>query len=150
VRDARLTARLPGTDQRGPGWNNLYAREGNAGRNLPPAQLRTFRPASVTTSGARENIFAGSDGNVFRRSDAGWQMNRGTGSWSAVDRVPDAYPSYRSAPSETHLGGFGRPEAGLDQHFAARSEGAARSATIHSFSGGGFHGGGGFRGGGRR
>jgi hypothetical protein len=146
-----LEARMPGMDHRGPGWNNLYSRDGNAGRNISAARLRAFTPAKVVT-GQRDNVFAGSDGRVFRRSGTGWEEQRGGGrAWSGVDRVPEAQPSYHPAPAPVHINpGFARPEAGLDQHFAARSEGAMRSAPAPSFNrgGGGFRGGGGSRGGG--
>jgi len=145
-RDAGLTPRMPGTDRGGPGWNNLYARDGNAGRNTSSARLRSSAPARIVSS-PRDNVFAGSDGNVFRRSSSGWEQYRGAGStWSGVDRVPDAYPTYRPAPTATGLGGsFARPEAGLDQHFNARFRGNFRSGTSYGFRGGGFHGGGGRR-----
>jgi len=149
-RGAGLTARMPDTEHRGPGWNNLYARGGNAGRNLPAARLRQFTAARVA-GGARDNVFAGSDGRVFRRSNAGWEEHAGAGAWSGIGRVPYAQPTYRSEPSAAHFGGsFARPEAGLDQHFAARARGASRDAAIHSFSGGGFRGGGSHGGGGHR
>lgn len=143
-RAAVLAPRMPGTDHRGPGWNNLYSREGNVARNIAVARMRPFTSATpVTTS--RENVFAGSDGHVFRKSDTGWQEYRGADQRGpAMVHVPDARETYRSAPGQSHAqSGFARPEAGLDQHAAARSEGAFRSAAIHSFSGGGFHGGGG-------
>jgi hypothetical protein len=98
-------------------------------------------------TGSRNDVFAGSDGRVFRRSNTGWQEHRGAGAWSGMDRVPDAHPAYRPAQGSATFGGsFARPEAGLDQHFAARSRGAFRSGP--SFGGGGFRGGGGFHGGG--
>jgi hypothetical protein len=142
---------MPGTEHGGPGWNNIYARTGNAGRNVPASRVASSTPARVV-NGTRDNIFAGSDGNVFRRSDAGWEQYRGAGnSWSGVDRVPDANPTYRSAPNPTRYGGsFAMPDAGLDQHFAARDRGNFRSGASHSFGGGGFRGGGGFHGGGGR
>lgn len=143
-RDAGLEARMPGTDHGGPGWNNIYARDGNVGRNIKVPRFQSPTPARVVT-GPRDDVFAGSDGNVFRRSDEGWERYGGAGStWSGVDRVPDANPTYRPEPGPTRLGGsFARPEAGLDQHFAARSRGNFRSGASHSFGGGGFHGGGG-------
>ena len=128
---------------RSPGWNDLYVRGGNVARNFPAERLRSSTPAHVAT-GPRDNVFAASDGHVFRRSDSGWEQ-RGAAGWSGVGRIPDAYPTYR-APEPTHVwGGFARPEAGLDQHYAARSRGAFRSAPARSFGGGGFHGGGGRR-----
>jgi hypothetical protein len=141
-------------DFRGAGRNNLYARERNTGRNVPAARLRSFTAARAVTS-SRDNIFAGSDGHVFRRSNSGWEAHGGAvgGGWSGVHQIPDAHPSYRAPVGGSHFGGsFASPNAGLDQHFAARSRGAFRSAPSRSFGGGGgFHGGGGgggFRGGG--
>jgi hypothetical protein len=144
-----LVGRLPGEEHRGPGWNNLYARNGNVGRNVPAAQRHAFTPARAA-SGARDNVFAGSDGHVFRRSNTGWEQHGGAGAWTGMNRVPEAQPTYRPAPAPARIGGgFASPRAGLDQHFAARSRGAYRSAAVHSFSGGGFRGGGGgFHGGG--
>jgi hypothetical protein len=142
-----LTARLPGTDNRGPGWNNLYFRAGNAGRNASPARLQSSTPARVINA-PRDNVFAGSDGDVFRQSNDGWEEYHGAGdAWSGVNQVPYAEPTYRPAVDANRYGGsFAGPDAGLDQDFAARSRGAYRSSTIHSFSsGGGFHGGGGRR-----
>lgn len=95
ARGQALAARMPGTDRRGPGWNNLYARDGKVRRNIPADRIRTFTPAR-TASGARDNVFAGRDGSVFRRSNNGWEQ-RGTarGGWTGMNRVPEAHPSYR-------------------------------------------------------
>jgi hypothetical protein len=129
------------------GWNNLYTRRLNAGRNVAADRLQTFT-AARSAAGNRGNVFAGSDGNVFRRSNAGWEQYNSAGrAWSGIDRVPEAYPAYRSGPTETYSRSFAGPEAGLDQHYAARAMGSYRSAAIGSFGGGGFRGGGG---GGRR
>jgi len=146
-----LAARLPGMDDRGPGWNNLYSRGGNASRNLSPARLQSSMTARVVNA-PRDNVFAGSDGGVFRQSNDGWQEYHGGGdAWSGIDRVPNAGPTYRpEVDANRYGGGFAGPDAGLDQDFAARSRGDFRSSTIHSFSGGGFRGGGGFHGGGGR
>jgi hypothetical protein len=97
----------------------------------------------------RDNVFAGSDGNVFRRSDAGWEQHSGGGAWSGMSRVPESHATYRAPSGLAHFGGgFAAPEAGLDQHFAARSRGAFRSGVSRGFSGGFSGGGGGFRAGG--
>jgi hypothetical protein len=148
-RGAGLGARMPGIDGRGPGWNNLYARDGNAGRAFGTARGQTSSPGRVA-NGPRDNVFAGSDGRVFRRSDNGWEERRGSdGRWTGMGRVPDAQPTYRAPPPPARMGGgFARPEAGLDQHFDARSRGEFRSANPQNFGGGAPRGGGGFRGGG--
>jgi hypothetical protein len=125
-----------------PGWNNLYTRRGNAVRNVPAERLHAFNVARPVT-GNRDNVFAGSDGSVFRRSDTGWEQYHSAGnSWSGMERVPEARPAYRSVPAGNYRQSFGMPEAGLDQHYAARAMGGYRSATIHSFGGGGFRSGG--------
>jgi hypothetical protein len=145
-RGGSLAARMPGADRREPGWNNLYAREGNAGRNIPAAQLRSFTEARVA-AGSRNDVYAGNDGRVFRQSDAGWEEYNSSGrSWSGMDRVPYAQPEYGPAPGAArYRSGFSRPDTGLDRDFDARSRGDFRSSTIHSFGGGGSRGGGGRR-----
>jgi hypothetical protein len=132
----------------GAGWNNLYARDGNSGRVAGTARFPSLTPARMQTA-ARNDVFAGSDGRVFRRSDSGWEQHGGTGAWTPMHQVPDAHPTYRPAPPPTHVGGsFARPEAGLDRDMAARSRGAFRSTASRGFAGGASHGGGGFHGGG--
>jgi hypothetical protein len=131
------------------GWTNLYTRPQNAGRNVPAERLRTSTAARAAT-GNRDNVFSGNDGSVFRRSNGGWEQYHNAGAWSGVNRVPEARPAYH--PTATYANhSYASPEAGLDQHYAARDRGSYRAATIHGFSGGGggFHGGGGgFHGGG--
>ncbi len=141
-----LAARLPGTNERGPGWNNLYARTGNAGRNISAAQLRPFAPARAA-AGARNNVFTDTDGHIFRHSDAGWEEHNVDGPpWPTVNRVPEARPTYH--PTSAYNNSFASPDAGLDRDFSARSRGDFRTSTIHSFGGEEFRGGGAFHGGG--
>jgi hypothetical protein len=125
------------------GWNNLYTRRENIGRNVPAERLHAANIAGVAT-GSHGDVFAGRDGSVFRRTNSGWEQYQSAGhTWSGMDRVPEAYPAYRSTPAATYSHSFERPESGLEQHYAARSVGNYRAATVHSFSGGGFRGGGG-------
>jgi hypothetical protein len=150
----RSTAmRMPGENNAGPGWHNLYARGGNAQRVVPPQQMRNYVAARTTarTEGgiaARNDVYAGPEGNVFRRGDSGWEEYRG-GSWKGVDQTPYAGSTYR-APSETERpeDGFNRSDAGLDRDYGARAQGEEREQTVRSFGGesrGGFRGGGGGR-----
>ena len=131
------------TGGRGAGWNNLYARDGNPARVFRAARPQLSTPARREI-GARNDVFAGSDGRVFRRSDTGWEQHGGAGAWSGMREVPEAHPIYR-APPAAHFGrSFASPQAGLDRDFAARSRGAFRSNMPQHFGGGGgFHGGGG-------
>jgi hypothetical protein len=146
-----LSARMPDYAARDhAGWQNLYARGGNVARNLPAEKLHAYTAARAA-EGHRDNVFAASNGDVYRRSTAGWEQNHGA-EWSHVDRAPEAAPEYRAAPERQEARqSFARPEAGLEQHYAARSIGQSRAATVSHFGGGGggFHGGGGgFHGGG--
>jgi len=130
------------------GWNNVYARDGNAARVFRADRPSSLKSARVETH-ARNDVFAGRDGQVFRHSEAGWEQRGGAGIWSGMHQVPDALPTYRPEPLATHFGGsFARPEAGLDRDFAARSRGDFRSNMSHGFGGGGFRGGAAFHGGG--
>ncbi len=137
-----LSARMPGDTHDHAGWQNLYARGGNVARNVPAEKLRTYTAARAA-QGRHDNVFAGSNGEVYRRSESGWEQNKGS-DWARVDHTPEASPEYHAAPQEQHS--YARPEAGLEQHYAARSVGESRSAMVSHFGGGG--GGGGFRGGG--
>ena len=58
-----------------PGWNNLYTCHANAARNIAPDRIHAFTAARAAT-GIRDNVFAGSDGSIFRRSRAGWRISR--------------------------------------------------------------------------
>ena len=160
-RDGRadLIPHLPGAVEHGAGWHNLYARLGNAGRNMALAQADRHRQATPV-AGQANDVFAGRDGSVYRRSDGGWQRRvDGGGSpghaqdWSAYGRTPEAEPHYEYQPPRSggfNDGAYGRPEAGLERDFGARSRGTARAfSEAVSRGGGGFRGGGG-GGGGRR
>jgi hypothetical protein len=148
VADARAGGALHAAG-RGAGWNNIYARAGNAPRNVSSAP-RGLSTSARTAIGTHNDVFAGSDGRVFRRSEGGWEQ-RGGAEWSAMRQVPEALPTYRPAPAASRFGGsFARPEAGLDRDFVARSRGAFRSNMPERGGGGGFRGGGGFHGGGGR
>jgi len=141
-----LAARMPGTNQSGSGWHNIYNRNGNASRISTGSRSAPSTSAKPAT-GHRDNVFSGSDGHVFRQSNNGWEQRVGASGWSSVNRVPESHPIYHApaAPARS----YASPQAGLQQHSFARSQGAYRSSTIQSYSvGGGFRGGGGFGGGG--
>ena len=73
-------------------------------------------------------LYAGRDGNVYRRSGDGWQR-RGPNGWESAGRGPETGPLERAERSRS-IGG--------QRYGGFRSRGS---------SGGGFHGGGGFSGG---
>jgi hypothetical protein len=95
-----------------------------------------------------DDLYAGRDGNVYRRSDSGWQ-SYDNGGWNDVNR-DNANRGNRDSISS------------LDSQRAQRSAGNERARSSESFNrgrstmsrgsygGGGMRGGGGFRGGGGR
>jgi hypothetical protein len=100
-----------------------------------PEQRQRAQQAAQSRGAARTNdVYAGRDGNTYRRSAGGWEQNSGQG-W---DRA--------------NFSGGGESAAGLNREQAARSSGAAREAsyqrsggsgTRSAGSGGGYSAGGG-------
>ena len=104
------------------------------------------------------DIYAGRDGNVYRKQGDGWQQY-GNGSWGGVDtsqrdpaaRQTGAERSGTSATPRTTTTGTGTRAGGdtvsqLDRDRAARSDGATRTRDAGSYrSGGGAGGGGSYR-----
>ncbi|HEX6691418.1 MAG TPA: carbohydrate-binding family V/XII [Burkholderiales bacterium] len=152
--------------------NNSYNRwggksssiSGPGGRELKTSQVgnTTFAKGSGSN-----NVYAGRDGNVYRRDEGGdWQKYGGKGEgWSDVGgNRPDGRPDGGKRPDQSLPGGGGagtrdRPSAGtlpgetrqsLDRQAQSRDVGAQRAQQMRSsgYSGGGFQGGGGMRGGG--
>jgi hypothetical protein len=69
---------------------NLYARPANAARNARPVTMPRATAASNVARGKANNLYAGPDGNVYRRNaDGTWQRNLGgkAGGWENV-QVP--------------------------------------------------------------
>jgi hypothetical protein len=130
--------------------NNSYNRwggkstsiSGPGGRDVKASQVgnTTFAKGSGSN-----NVYAGRDGNVYKRGEGGdWQKYGGKGEgWSDVDKP--ARPDNK-LPGETRQS--------LDRQAQSRDLGAQRAQDFRSSGGyqggGGFHGGGGMRGGGGR
>lgn len=134
---------------------------------------RTDRPAADRqrpetrgdTKPQRENnVFADRDGNVYRKTDKGWQQ-RDQNRWSDTGRSRSDVSSRSSAGrsssdvssrSSAGRSSFDRSSSDLNRHSQARQRGSQRTSNYQrSRSGGGSRGGmqrsgGGRRGGGRR
>jgi hypothetical protein len=107
------------------------------------------------------DVYAGRDGNVYRKQGEGWQKYDG-GSWNDVQR-PENTPTRdasgtttrdRAASPTTYGGGSGTYDQ-LDRDSRARTEGQQRTRDYSSYQGGrssgsSYRGGGGYRGGGAR
>jgi hypothetical protein len=99
----------------------------------PEQRQRAQQAAQERGGGARANdVYAGKDGNAYRRGSQGWEQNSGQG-WNKAD-----------------FGQGGRESAGdLNRQQKARSTGASRESSYQRSGGGGYSGGG-YSGGGAR
>jgi hypothetical protein len=111
----------------------------------------------VASSG--EGVFAGRDGNVYRKQGDSWQKYD-NGSWNSMDRSAVGTSGGRDRVQD---GSLSRPDSAtvgqLNSDFNARRDGGQRARDASTFGGGGGgsragsfrpSGGGGFRGGGGR
>ena len=67
------------------------------------------------------DVYAGHDGNVYQRTDTGWQQSNGSGGWNGVG---NAEPRNTNAGAQTSQ---------LDRDSAARSTGNDRTTSRSSW-----------------
>ena len=108
--------------------NNLYNRPENKARNTASAQPAT-RQAPAAASGKANNVYADRNGDVYRKTNDGWQQQQGNG-WSNAGARTSQQPSMGSGSSS------------LSRDYESRQRGAQRS---QSYQGGAPRGGGGGR-----
>jgi hypothetical protein len=126
---------------RGDDWVRTARASGDAGN---VAAARTSSGGSAVVAQGDNNVYVGKDGQVYRRTDAGWDRYEG-GQWSTgTSRVDSA--TVQSLNRDAQLRASGASQASQSQ--AWRS--GAGSAAPRAGSMGGMRGGGGGRGGGRR
>jgi len=111
--------------------------------------------AARTGSG---DIYAGRDGNVYKRENGQWYQNSGSGSWSAVDRPGTSGQQARAGQARANTSGMdraafeGRSGGGWNQgtaqqmnrDAAARQRGNYNTQRSSGFSGSSAGGGGGW------
>jgi len=154
--------------------NNLYNRGNNPDRRVSKDQVNKSRQDMASrpkaSQGKANNVFAGGDGQVYRRgADGGWQQN-GKGGWNSMgssqagtrDRqgMGGGQGGVAGGAGGARAGTMDRPGGGgnmqgLNSDHQARQRGAANTGNYNrgggSYGGGrggGYGGGGGFRGGG--
>ena len=136
--------------------DNSYNRWGDKSQTVtgPRGNTATTRQVGQTTlakGSGSNNVYAGRDGNVYRRDDSGnWQQHGGKGEgWSDVGgNRPQQQPAAgtRDRPQERP---GGESINSLDRQHQARDVGAQRTQQARQPSAG-YHGGGAARGGGGR
>ncbi len=108
--------------------NNIYDRRGELSREIPKAPSRD---ASRPAIGRPNNVYAGRNGKVYRKTNEGWQQRdkdawRSQGTARPVDRSPAAKPVMPSARPMTRQA---PPKQELNRDFQARQRGEARSQS---------------------
>ncbi len=132
--------------------NNSYNRWGGkstsvtgpGGRNVKTTQVGN---TTLAKGAGSNNVYAGRDGNVYRREEGGnWQQHQKGSGWSDVQR-PEQRPSAGQLPAGDRRSR--ESVQSLDRQHQSRDVGAQRAQQARSGAGG-FQGGGGMRGGGGR
>jgi hypothetical protein len=77
----------------------------------------------AASPGLKNNVFADSDGNIYRRTEAGWQM-RVSGGWSSNERSRVSSEP-RNRP---------RSRSDLNRHYHARKKGAQRTEDYRGWA----------------
>jgi hypothetical protein len=106
--------------------------------------VRTSGPGGSTTVGRTQSgdIYAGRDGNVYRRNDGGgWEQSNGSGGWNSVDRpqgAGDRAGTAATAGTTQRATGAGTAAAGgqvnqLERDSGARAQGNQRAADRSSW-----------------
>ena len=126
-----------------PAGNNLYQQSGNRDRVAPSTKQRDagLQKADRVAKGPN-NVYAGSNGQVYRQNQQGWQ-SRDQGQWKSTAPTPanrPAQPSPSSRPSQppspanrpSQPSAASRPSysapQNLNRDYQARQNGANRSA----------------------
>ncbi len=126
---------------RGDDWARTARASGDAGS---AAAARTSSGGSAVVARGDNNVYVGKDGQVYRRTDAGWDLYE-AGQWSGgAGRIDPG--TVQSLDRDAELRATGASRASQSQ--AWRS--SAGTAAPRAGGGGGMRGGGGGRGGGRR
>lgn len=111
------------------GGDNLYKRPENKERVADRAAARQ----PDRTSDRPNDVFAGGDGNVYRRDgDGSWRQQQGDG-WKGVD--PSQADRARDRASSGSRGGSGRTGSGLERDYQGRSRGSQRAAGFQGSRG---------------
>jgi hypothetical protein len=137
--------------------DNSYNRWGGKSSTITGPGGKTAKTTQIgnttVAKGSGGDVYAGRDGQVYRRDDSGqWQQYGGKGQgWSDVDKPqggqrPAQQPAASTRPQPTSA----ETRQSLDRQYQARETGTQRAQDYRSAGPSGFQGGGGFRGGGGR
>jgi hypothetical protein len=109
--------------RRGDDWIRTASYRGDEGGAM---RYRTSNGNSGTIGRYGDDLYAGKDGNVYKRTDGGWQT-WDNGNWNSVDRGDINRPT----PSDTNRQRDSVQQ--LDRQASQRSMGTQRSMSSQSF-----------------
>ncbi|AFY03175.1 hypothetical protein [Bdellovibrio bacteriovorus] len=113
-------------------WGRHTVISGPAGHGIT---TNTIGQTKFIRGNDSSNIYATHDGQVYRRTDSGWQKNIGPGSWENVDRKNTADLDHMHGSRDINRD-VARPPTGRDFSGRPQLQGGG------GFRAGGFHGGG--------
>ncbi len=105
--------------------NNLYNRPENKGRTSPSTQPAN-RQAPSAAQGKANNVYADRNGEVYRKSNDGWQQRQGN-NWSNTSSRPSQQPSTADRSAQQRPSNTGT--SSLDRDAQSRQRGAQRSQS---------------------
>jgi hypothetical protein len=134
--------------------NNIYANNrGGVKPNVSKNQGISNTKQNIPSSGKNNNVFTDKSGQVYQKTDKGWQTRQGN-DWKSVDSKPAAGNANRSSTSTStrpstantsrpSTANTTRPSAGassfdkssMDRASQSRDRGATRTRNYSSYSG---------------
>jgi hypothetical protein len=133
----------PGGPRPTPYNSNLYARQDNLNRNAKAPGAPSARPAERMAKGGANNMYADSNGEVFRRNNDGSWQQRDKAGWSKPGASSGTLPAAGGSGLSDRAKVSPSP-SGLERDYQARERGTSRtqsferssSSAPRSFSGG--------------
>jgi hypothetical protein len=140
-RPSTQPANRPSTQPATRPSNNLYNRPENRERTSATTQPAN-RQAPTAAQGKANNVYADRNGDVYRKTNDGWQQRQGN-NWANTSSRPTQQPSTTDRSAQQRPSNTG--SSSLDRDYQSRQRGAQRSQTYQSRSASPSRGGGGGR-----
>lgn len=114
------------TETRRDGRQSVTKAEGSGGGSAISASGGPGERTTIAQSGSGD-VYAGHDGNVYRKTDDGWQQH-GDGGWSDVD-VPDRPDGGRISDAQSYGGSGSLEPRGSRDAYGGTSRGTGGTGT---------------------
>jgi hypothetical protein len=131
TRPSTQPAGRPSTQPANRANNNIYNRPENKGRNSATTQPSN-RQSPSTAQGKANNVYSDRNGDVYRKTDNGWQQRQGNG-WSNSGASPSQQPSSGNRAAQPKASTNAGPSS-LNKDAQSRQRGAQRSQSYQRSS----------------